>query len=108
MPSDLDLAPKALVADGGGEIFVEYFDRDGPIVSDVARAVDGGHPTAPDLALDFISRCELLSQFSFVHQPISAVGGSPILGDSKWFRKSPAGNRELSVKEVSNGIEFES
>src|SRR5262245_14526819 len=84
---DLDLAPKALVADGSREILMEDFDRDRSVVPEVACAVDRGHSAAPDLPLHVISRAEVFAQASFVHRLISVVGGSPILEDPHWFRK---------------------
>jgi hypothetical protein len=50
--SGRDLAPEALRAERGAEVDVEHLERDRPVVLAVVREVHGGHPAAPELALE--------------------------------------------------------
>jgi hypothetical protein len=50
-----DLAEKALRAEPGGELRPEQLDRDGAVVLEVAREVDGSHAAAAELPLDAVA-----------------------------------------------------
>src|SRR5213078_3280752 len=49
--SDADLLEETFGAHGRRDFVAHHFDRNGTIVSDVARAVDGGHAAPRDLTL---------------------------------------------------------
>ena len=51
---DLDFAEEALVPERRCELGVENLDRDGPMVLQVVGQVDGGHPAAPERALEAV------------------------------------------------------
>ena len=58
----LDLSEEAVAADHRGEIRVKDLDRDGTIVLQVVRGVDGRHAALPELALDAVAAFERLRQ----------------------------------------------
>jgi hypothetical protein len=47
---ELDLAEKALGAEGAGQLGVEHLEGDGAVVAEVLREVDGGHAATSELA----------------------------------------------------------
>ena len=51
----LDLAQEPLGTKRRGELRVEHFDRDEPVVRRVAREIDDGHAAAADLPLDGVA-----------------------------------------------------
>ena len=51
----LDLAQEALGTDDGGELRAEDLDRDGAIVPEVVREIDGGHAARTELPLDAVT-----------------------------------------------------
>ena len=51
----LNLSKKALAAERFREIGMQHFDRDFPIVLDVAGQVDSGHPARAELAVEAIA-----------------------------------------------------
>jgi len=58
----LNLSKKALAAERFGEIGMQHFDRDFPIVLDVAGQVDGGHPARAELTVEAIAIGERFDQ----------------------------------------------
>src|SRR4051812_6914951 len=55
---DLDLAQEAIAADGVGELRLEQLQRDLAAVAEIVGEGDGGHPAAPDHALDAVAAGE--------------------------------------------------
>jgi hypothetical protein len=59
---EADLAEEPLGAQAGGDLRVEHLEGHRPIVLEVLRQVDRGHPTAAKLALDAVAigqgRCQ--------------------------------------------------
>ena len=58
----LNLSKKALAAERFGEIGMQHFDRDFPIVLEVVGQVDGGHPARAELAVEAIAIGERFDQ----------------------------------------------
>ncbi len=59
---EMDLSGEALRAEGGGELGVKHFDRDRPVVPEVAAEPDGGHPAAAELALEGIAVSQAIAE----------------------------------------------
>jgi hypothetical protein len=55
---DLDLAVKALRAEGRGQLRLEDLEGDGALVLEILRQEDRGHPAAPELALQRVLACQ--------------------------------------------------
>ena len=47
-----------LGAERGGELRVEHLERDGAVVAEVLRQIDGGHPAAAQLPLQPVAVAE--------------------------------------------------
>ena len=52
---DLDLAEEPLGTECRRELGVQHLDRDLPVVLQVGREIDGGHPAAAELTLDRVA-----------------------------------------------------
>jgi hypothetical protein len=52
---ELDLALEAVRPERGGGLGQQHLERHGPVVLEIASEIDGGHPAAPELALDEIA-----------------------------------------------------
>jgi hypothetical protein len=52
---ELDLPLEALRTEGGGELRMEHFQCDGPVVSEIVCEKYGGHAATPNLALDAVA-----------------------------------------------------
>jgi hypothetical protein len=59
---ETDLAKEAFRAESGGDLGVQHLERDLPRVFEVLRQIDGGHPSASELALDGVSIAQSVSQ----------------------------------------------
>ena len=57
-----DLAQKAIGTEDRAELGVQHLDGDVPLVLDVVREVDSGHAPSTELALDDVSRANVLGQ----------------------------------------------
>ena len=70
---ELDLAQEPLGTQGGRELRVKYFERDGTIVLEIVRQVDGSHPAPAELAQHRVatsqSRLEELKAIRSGHVP---------------------------------------
>jgi hypothetical protein len=53
-----DLTLEAVRAECGGQLGMEDLQRDRAVVLEVVSEVDGGHPTASELALDDVAICQ--------------------------------------------------
>src|SRR5439155_16901325 len=51
----LDFPEEPLGAEGGGELGLQYLDRDLTVVLEVLGEVNCGHPAAPELTLDRVA-----------------------------------------------------
>jgi len=70
-----NLAKKALGA-GVSDALIEDFNRDGAIVAEVARQIDGGHPAATELTLHGVAIGECGPQTRRRREAVSrAFGG---------------------------------
>ena len=75
---DLDLALKALEADGGAKVWPEHLDSDATSMLEVRGHVHGGHPTVAKLALNQIASsnrgAESLEEVSHRREPELRAG----------------------------------
>ena len=73
---EADLALEAVVAHAGGELGVQQLERDRPVVPQVLREVDGGHPTAPELPLERVAALQRFTEWRerIGHQPLVVAG----------------------------------
>jgi hypothetical protein len=62
---DFDLAEEAISADRVGQLGMKHLERHRAPVSEIAREIDGRHPTAAELALDIIAVLETLDELAF-------------------------------------------
>jgi len=78
---ETDLALEAFSAERCGEIRVQDLERYRPLVLDVAREVDGGHPAVPKLALDLVAAREGFTEAgqNFRHRAVGFGGGRGVL-----------------------------
>ena len=53
--SELDFPLEALGAYGFGDLIVKNLERHGTVVSQIVRKIDGGEPTAAELALNAVT-----------------------------------------------------
>ena len=51
----LDLGQEPLGADDGSQLRLEHLQRDLPLVLQVVREIDGGHPALTEFALDAVA-----------------------------------------------------
>ena len=66
---DADLAEEPLAAEHRGEVGTEHLDRHLARVADVAREVDGGHASVPELTEEFVAAGEgVVQQADLVHE----------------------------------------
>lgn len=59
---DLDLLHKALGAERMGQLLVQHFEGDWPIVPEIARQVDRGHAAPAELAFDQVAVTKRIAQ----------------------------------------------
>ena len=59
---ELDLALEPLGAERGGEIGVQYLQRDVTIVLEIAGEIDRGHPTAAEDSLQQVPAAERVGE----------------------------------------------
>ena len=59
---DLDLGQEPFDAEHGPELRLQHFERDAPVVPQIAREIHDGHTAATDLALDDVAAAERRGQ----------------------------------------------